>query len=291
MSVFTEVWTGELVKQLRANMDGTFLQGISDQSAIANNNVIHLVDVGVDPEVLVNNSTYPIKTQELSDGDVAISLDKFQTVATPVTDDELHAASYDKIARAREAHANAINDSKFSKAIHALAPAKEATKTPCIATTGTADGARKRITLADIIALKKRFDQQKVPTAGRRLVLCPDHVNDLLMTEQRFAEQYYNYTDGKIANLYGFEVYEFAVCPMFTTAGVKGAIGSTTGNQASVAFYAPSVFVATGDTTMYYSEAKTDPLHQRNLINFRHYFIAMPKRQEAIGAIYSAAQA
>lgn len=38
---------------------------------------------------------------------------------------------------------------------------------------------------------------------------------------------------------------------------------------------------------MYYSEAKTDPLNQRSLVNFRHYFIVLPKKKEAMGAIMS----
>lgn len=39
---------------------------------------------------------------------------------------------------------------------------------------------------------------------------------------------------------------------------------------------------------MYWSAAETDPEYQRNKVNFRHYFICMPKVADAIGAIYSA---
>lgn len=287
--VYTEVWTGELVKALRAGLEATWLDGIPDQSSIVNNDVIHLVEVGVDPDVLVNNTTYPIPLQALNDKDIAISLDKFQTKVTPITDDELYAISYDKMSRVKESHANALNDSKFQKAAHALAPQKDAAKTPVIATTGADDGnGRKRLTREDIIALKAKFDKLKIPTTGRRLVLCSDHVNDLLTLDQKFAEQYYNYTSGKIANMYGFEVYEFANNPYYTEAGVKGALSSTTGYQASFAFYTARVFKATGSTKMYYSEAATDPQNQRSLINFRHYFICMPKLADAAGAIYSA---
>ena len=288
--VLTEVWTGELVKQLRAGLTASWLDGISDQSSLVNNDVIHMVEVGIDPDVLVNNTTYPIETQALYDRDIAIQLNKFQTKATPVTDDELYALSYDKMARVREAHANAINDKKFAMAAHAIAPQRHAVKTPVLATTGEATDGRKRLTRADILSLKAAFDKLRVPTEGRRLVLCTDHVNDLLSLDQKFADQYYNYTTGKIANLFGFQVYEFANCPTFTTAGQKEALGGA-GNQASFAFYVPRIFKATGSTKMYYSEAATDPLNQRNLINFRHYFLCMPKLQEAVAAIYSAAGA
>ena len=113
--VYTEIWTGELVKVLRAGLEGTWLSGIPDQSSIVNNDVIHLVEVGVDPDVLINNKTYPIDVQALEDKDIAIKLDKFQTKATPITDDELYAISYDKTARVKEGHANSINDAKFTK--------------------------------------------------------------------------------------------------------------------------------------------------------------------------------
>ena len=100
--VYMEIWTGELVKVLRAGLEGTWLAGIPDQSSIVNNDVIHLVEVGVDPDVLINNKTYPIDVQALEDKDIAIKLDKFQTKATPITDDELYAISYDKTARVKE---------------------------------------------------------------------------------------------------------------------------------------------------------------------------------------------
>ena len=111
--VFTEIWTGELVKRLRGMLSGSWLDGITDNSSIVENDVIHLVDVGVDPEVIINQTTYPIPIQALNDQDIAVKLDKFQTKVTPITDDELYASSYDKIARVRDAHAEAINIAKF----------------------------------------------------------------------------------------------------------------------------------------------------------------------------------
>lgn len=286
--VLTEVWTGELVKALRAGLNGTWLQGVADMSSLVNNETIHMVDVGADPAVLIDNKTYPLTPQQLTDGDIAISLKKFETEPTAVTDDELYALSYDKMGRVRESHSNAMLDTQLLYAIHALAPAKNAAKAPVLATTGEADGTRKRLTRADIIALKAQFDKMKVPTAGRRLVLCTDHVNDLLMLDQKFADQYYNYTTGKIANLFGFEVYEFVNCPYYTTAGVKQAVDSKEGVQASVAFYVPRVFKATGSTKMYYSDSQTDPLNKRNLISFTQRFVCLPKKADAFGAIYSA---
>lgn len=292
--VLTEVWTGELIKALRAGDKATFLDGLPDYSQYAENDVIHMVDVGGDPDVLVNNTTYPITIQQLTDTDAVFSLDKFQTVATPITDDELFALSYDKMASVKERHAQALLEKKYAKAIHALAPDSNAAKTPVLKTTGEIEGGgatgRRMLRREDIVTLKKKFDVMQIPTEGRRLVLCPDHINDLLMQDQKFSEQYYNYTSGKIANLYGFQVYEYVNNPVYKVAGTKVNFGTAAGAnefQASVAFYEKMTFKATGTTTMYYSEAKTDPLNQRSLVNFRHYFIVLPKKKEAMAAIMS----
>ncbi len=291
--VLTEVWTGELIKSLRAFLDASWLVGVPDQSSIVNNDVIHMVDVGADPAVLVNNKTYPIDIQELEDGDKTFSLDKFQTKVVPVTDDELYARSYDKMARVKESCANALNDTKYAKAAHALCPNENTDTTPVITTTGSVDAAtgRKKMVVDDIVALKRKLDKLGVPPTQRRLVLCPDHVNDLLETEQVFKEQYnIDRNDGKVGKLYGFDIYEFGNNPTYSTDGKKNALGATpkTGEfQCSFAFYVPRVFKATGSTKMYYSAAETDPQQQRSLISYRHYFICLPKKEDAGGAIIS----
>ena len=288
--VYKEIWTGELVKYLRRGLEATWLDGIPDSSSLVGNDVIHLVDVGVDPDVLINNTTYPIPLQALDDKDISISLDKFQTKVTPITDDELYAISYDKMSRVKESHGNSINDAKFAKSAHALCAKENTEKTPVLKTTGEKDAVtgRLKIRMADLIELKRALDELGVPAAGRRLVLCSDHVNDLLGESQNFREQYnINRTDGTVGRQYGFDIYEFANNPFYTTAGKKKDIGAevATGEfQCSFAFYTQRVFKATGSTKMYWSAAENDPEYQRNKINFRHMFICMPKKADA-GAV------
>ena len=292
--VYTEIWTGELVKYLRRGLEATFLDGIPDNSSAVDKDVIHLVDVGVEPDVLINNTTYPIDLQSLEDADIPIGLDKFQTKVTPITDDELYAISYDKISSVKERHGNAINDAKFAKAAHALCAQSNTAKTPVLSTSGSTDPStgRKKITPKDIVAMKRAMDKLQVPAKGRRLVLCSDHVNDLLEADQNFKEQYNNInrTEGTVGRLYGFDIYEFANNPVYTTAGVKKSVNATPGAgefQCSFAFYTQRVFKATGSTKMYWSPAETDPEYQRNKVNFRHYFICMPKKADAGVVIYS----
>jgi hypothetical protein len=292
--LLTEVWTGHMVKAMRVSADRLgWYNKIRSFDQYAENDVIHLVHIGVDPTVLINNTTYPLAIETLADADKAISLDKYQTKPTSITDDELHAISYDKMASVIERHRDAIDAVKYKKAIHSIAPAEDGDKTPVLLTSGDAstDGTRKTITREDIIAMKSKFDAMKVPVDGRVLVLCNEHVNDLLESDQKFADQYYNYTTGKISNLYGFEVYEFQDCPYYTaTTKKKVEYGASVSGkqQASVAFYAPRMMRANGTTKAYMSEARNNPTTQANLVNFRTYSICMPMKNECIGAIVSA---
>ena len=290
--VFTEIWTGEMVKQLRVGMVAHWLEGIRDFSAkVEKNETLHMVDDGGLPEVLINNTTYPIGETKIEDGDIALSLDKFQTKKTVVTDDELYAMSYDKMGSLIERHGEALAIAQHQKAAHALAPNSQTDKTPLIATTGAKDAdGRQKLTRKDVISLKRAMDKLGIPTAGRRLVLCPDHVNDLLEEDQKFRDQYYNYQNGKLMNMYGFEVHEFDNNPYYDKNGVKKALGTeiqATDHPGSFAFYTKRVFKADGSLNMYYKEAATNPDTQQSEVNFRKYGIVLPLKMEAIGGIYS----
>jgi hypothetical protein len=295
--VLKEMWTGKVVEEFSNLEKDSFLQGIEDCSRYVSavgdeTQVIHLVYMGVSPDVLINNTTYPIPEQELGEEDIVITLDKYVTKQTPITDDELYALTYDKIATVKGKHGKSIARNKIKKAIHSLAPSGATVAMPVLLTTGADDGTgRKRLTPADLIRLKKELDDLEVPEEGRRLVLCNDHVNDILSWEQKFTDQYYNYKSGKVSDFFGFETFDYTGNPYYNpTTKAKlafGAVPAGTDRKASVFFTLERAAKAQGWTKMYYSEAKTDPARQRNMCNFRHHFIVMPTREEGRGAIIS----
>ncbi len=280
--VFTEIWTGEMIKAFRTAPEALgWMQRIRSYNQYVNQDVIHFVAIGGDPAVLVNNTTYPLAITALTDADKPISLDKFSTEATPVTKDELHASSYDKMASVQERHRDALREKIAQRGIHAIAPDQNAADIPVIRTTGASDGTRKKMTFADLVNLKRQFDKMGIPTHDRVLVLCSDHVNDLLETEQKFKEHYnINQTDGKICRMYGFDIYEYDGTPHYNmTTGEKlawGAVPTATDSRASVAFYAGRMMKAYGSTEFFHSEANKDPLYHRNLVNFEQYGICLP---------------
>lgn len=293
VGVKTEVWTGECLRAFTHK--GEFLAEVPDQSRYAENDVIHLVDLGVKPDVLINNTTYPIPVMESDDEDIKISLDKFQTKQSEISDDDLYAASYNIIAEKTADHAEALEETTGDKAAHAFAPAAHATATPIIATTGTEnESGYKALTMADIISLKKAFDANKVPKANRVLVLSSQHVADLLNTSEAFQKQYKDIQAGTVVPmLFGFKIYEHGNCPKFYLDGAAWkkrafAADAVEGDrEASFAFYAPRMFKARGTLKFYYKEASTNPDTQSNFFNYRLMFIALPKKLEGIGALVS----
>lgn len=294
--LYPEAWTGELVKAFRTAAEAVgWYNKIRSYDQYVDKDTIHMVDIGADPEVLVNNTTYPLEITNLTDGDIAVKLDKYQSKPTRVTDDELHAIGYDKMSSVVERHKDAFSETKFSRAIHSIAPAESKTATPVLLTTGESVDDRKRLTRSDIIALKKAFDKAKVPAEGRILVLCADHVADLLEQDQKFSQQYYNYESGAITRLYGFEVYEYNACPYYNATTKKklayGAVPGTSDRQSSVAFTTKRVMRADGSTKTYLLEAAQNPTTQENVFSMRTYTLCLPIKSEGLGAIVSAPKA
>lgn len=289
--LYSEIWTGETIKAFRNSAASiAWLSRIrSYDGAVANNNTINFVDLGGDPTVLVDNTTYPIGFEQLTDTPIAIGLHKYQTKATPLTDDEARGLSYDKMATIIERHREVVDEKKIAMALHALAPAENKAKTPVLLTTGASYEGRLRLTVQDIINLKEKFDKQKMPVQGRVLVLCPEHVNDLLVQDVNFANRYNNVTTGAIANMYGFDIYEYVDCPLFTVSTKKkvayGTAAATGMQTASVAFYAPLMMKATGETKAYVDEPETQM--QQWAYNVRHYFICLPFKEAGMASLVS----
>lgn len=298
---FAEAWLAR-VRQILTTQDvAPWLDGIPEldtqviemgSGEASEMNVIHIPRSVFNPNVLINNTTYPLAVVSYTDDETVVSLDKYQTEVTSISDDKVVGASYPVIDAATRPHIKAINAKKFQKAIHAIAPASNAAATPVIAATGAPRiaGGPASLTYEDLVTLKDKLDAAECPVEGRRLVLSTAHWNDLLVDRKNFGDKLVNYNTGQPAPIIaGFELYQYNGNPLFTDAGVKKAFGSVkaaTDRQASVAFYTEQIAKKTGMTKQYFADAKLSPTTQANLLNYRHYFIAMPYDARYIGAIY-----
>ena len=290
MALNREVWIDQVKEGFYP--DDSFLQKATDYSQFVDHNRLHIASAGIDPKVLVNNTTYPISVIGRDDQDNEIRLDKFETENTIVRRPEALEYSYDKLESVIGQHRSTLRASVATKAAHAYAPAEDTENTPVIITTGESITGRKRLRFADILALKERFDDVDVPLDERYLVLHPKHVSDLLLEDLKLFKDLTSIKDGEPLKFAGFGCYAFSRMPTYRMMdGVLkkvafGAAAAEGDRFASFAFYAKEGMKADGDIHMYATE--NDPKERVTIVGFDKRFVALPIRGKGIGAIVSA---
>lgn len=271
--------------------DDSFLKKTVNYSDFVENNRLHIASAGIDPSVLINNTTYPISCVSREDTDNEIRLDKFETQNTTVRRPEAIEYSYDKLESVIGQHRATLRKSVATKAAHAFAPAKDSDDTPVITTTGTAADGRKRMSFADLLTLKERFDEAEIPLSDRYIILHPKHVSDLLLEDIDLFKDLTNLKDGEPFKFAGFGCFSFPHMPRYrdnegTLEKVAfGAAALDTDRFASVAFYAKEVMRADGEIYMYALE--DDPRERATIVGFDKRFVALPIRGKGVGAIVS----
>ncbi|MDZ4212213.1 MAG: hypothetical protein U1C59_10930, partial [Methylotenera sp.] len=134
----------------------------------------------------------------------------------------------------------------------------------------------------------------KWPKGSRVLVLCPDHVEDLLRVDEVFEKQYKNLKTGEVLNLYGWDIYEYANCPVFADASgtltkkaFGAAVDATNDQSASFMFTEKRAMQFAGDIKIYNSEAQDNPETRESTLGLRQYHMCLPVKADGIGAIVS----
>ncbi|OBW40813.1 hypothetical protein AB670_02764 [Chryseobacterium sp. MOF25P] len=302
---FPEIWAKRVINNIDKNTTATFLDGIPELDAdvtminegdATEMNKIYVAVTEFDVDVLINNTTYPIAAQVYTDGTIEITLDKLQTKVVTVSDDAVKGSSYPKIDAVTKAHTNSISKAKYKKAIHSIAPADNANSNmPIILATGGVDAladpsGRLRLTYEDLVALKSAADTAGVAEDDRRLVLCENHWNDLLLDRKNFGNQLIDYVKGKPnPNIAGFELHKYGANPYYTVATkVRKPYGSVPvagDRQASIMFVKTNIAKKTGSTKQYFAQAAGDPENQTNRLNYRHYFVATKFQNRDCAAI------
>lgn len=290
MSILQQVWISQLMEKLYDN-SGHLLRSV-DMSAFVNYNTINLGDAGVDPDVLINNNTYPIATVERTDSPLTISLDRYRTKNTVVRDAEAVQLAYNKLESVIRGHRSKIAETVLAKATHAWAPAADGAYTPVFETGGVdrADGSnRKALTVKDVAKARRMFDKLKVPQAGRVLVLCPEHQEDLINADAQLFKAFANQRTGDILQLFGFDIYVSTLTATYnSTTGAKenfGAAAASTDSPSSLFYHENEVMRADGDTEMF--ARLRDPEQDGDIVGFGKRFISMPIRGKYQGSIYS----
>ncbi|MPS74006.1 MAG: hypothetical protein E2590_12800 [Chryseobacterium sp.] len=301
---YPEIWLDRVIENVSRNVAATFLEGIPEldvkvvtinEGKPTEKNKMYVAATDFEVEILINNTTYDLDVQEYDDDTIEITLDKYQSLPTGLSDDDAMGSSYSKIDTVTRAHTNGMVAKKSVKAIHSIAPAENTATTPVLLATGGAEGltdpsGRKRLTYDDLVEAKSRADKAGFGDTGiRRLVLCDDHWNDLLLDRKNFGNQLVDYAAGKPnPKIAGFELHQYAGNPTYGSDNKKkpyGAIPVSGDKTASVFFVVGAIAKKTGDTKQYYSSAANSPRTQASELSYRHYFVVVPFQNKKIGAI------
>jgi hypothetical protein len=262
--------------------DGSFLKELTPMDHMVEYNKINLAQVGADPEVLKDNSQYPIAPVKRTDNGIEIALATFDTTPTHVSHVEELETSYDKCQSVVAQHANALRTEAALSAAYNIAPSSNSAEHPVLATTGDSNGnGHKALTYKDILKLRTAFNKKNFPMHDRVLVLCPEHEEDLLNEDANRYNQIM--TTGQVA---GFKVYTFNGNVHYATNGTKSDYGVDNTQPASIAFCKSEVMRAMGTIEGEPEERWAD--YRGWLLGFQMRFVAMPFRGKAVAAIYSA---
>lgn len=262
--------------------DGSWLNELTSMDHMVEYNTINLSQIGADPNVIKDNTTWPLTPTQRTDSGIQIPLATYDTEPTHVTNVEELETAYDKCESVVRQHANALHTKACLSAAYNIAPAQNATGTPVLATTGANRGdGNKALTYNDLLKLRTAFNKANYPMQGRVILLSPEHEEDLLAED---VNRYNRIMEtGQVA---GFKVYTFNGNPTYTAAGKKNAYGTLTGQPSSVAFLNTEVMRAMGDIEGEPEKRWAD--YRGWLLGFQMRFVAMPFRSKGIAAIYSA---
>lgn len=285
MAIEKQIWISMLMEGFYPNR--SFLTRSVDMTAMVEYNKINLAEAGVAPDVLVDNTDYPIETAQRDDIPLELPLHTFDTNNTVVRNVEAMELAYDKMESVVRQHRNVLQAKTAAYAANSWAPQQKKDLTPVMATSGTGKNRQGLTPLSfdDVLAMDAWFRSQDIDPSTMVAVLNPYHLADLMAEDMKLYKEML--TGNK---LFGFDLYTFSQLPYYNaTTGQKVAFGTSaagTDTQCSLFYCANEVMRADGDIEVF--ARYKDPEQRGDLIGFQKRFTALPIRNKYQVAIYSA---
>lgn len=284
MAISKELWLNLIMEGLVP--DNSFLTHSKDLSSSVEYNKLHLAEAGVEPKVLIDNSSYPIKVTSRDDIPHELILHTFDTENTVVRSIEKKEASYDKMDSVVTGHRNSLRRQTTAYAAHAWAPQRNSETSPVFATTGsTTVRNTKAFRFEDFLRMDNIFRDFDVDPTTLVVVLSNAARADLMAEDMKLYRQIL--ADNK---LFSFKLSTTSVLPSYNrSSGEKNAFGAAIGSGNGVAclvFSSDYTFRANGNIDMFVKY--NDPQERGDVVGFQQRFTAGPITGKYIGAIYEA---
>lgn len=266
MAILTEVWARDIAEKLFPN-DSFVMNAISDDPWV-NNKKVHRPQAGALPTVERNRSVFPAVAAQRSDSDNEYDLDEFTSTPTLIRDIEEVEVSYNKRSSVLKNHIDVLN---LQIANWLMYKWSGTGASQIIRTTGTdivsnlpgATGNRKRLTLADVMAARTKFNDADIPEEGRNILIPASMYDQLLLDEADILISKDFRGDADISNgvlrkLFGFNIYTRGRNNVlrYTNAATPvvkepGAASATTDNAACLVWHKDFVARAKGGVKVY----------------------------------------
>lgn len=279
MPIEKQIWIAMLMEGFYP--DRTFLTRSVDMTAMVEYNKINLAEAGVAPDVLIDNTEFPVPTASRTDVALELPLHTFDTKNTVVRNVEEMETAYAKMESVVRQHRNTLQAKTAAYAANNWAPEEAKELTPVKTTTGSG-----KISFEDILKMDAWFRSQDIDPATLVAVLNPYHLADLQLEDMKLYKAMLESN-----KLFGFSLYTFCQLPYYNQeTGKKVAFGTAaaeTDVQCSLFYSDQEVMRADGDIEVF---AKyKDPGERGDVIGFQKRFTALPIRNKYQAVIYNKA--
>ena len=279
MPIEKQIWIAMLMEGFYPGR--TFLTRSVDMTAMVEYNKINLAEAGVAPDVLIDNTEFPVPTASRTDVALELPLHTFDTKNTVVRNVEEMETAYAKMESVVRQHRNTLQAKTAAYAANNWAPEEAKELTPVKTTTGSG-----KISFEDILKMDAWFRSQDIDPATLVAVLNPYHLADLQLEDMKLYKAMLESN-----KLFGFSLYTFSQLPYYNQeTGKKVAFGTAaaeTDVQCSLFYSDQEVMRADGDIEVF---AKyKDPGERGDVIGFQKRFTALPIRNKYQAVIYNKA--
>ncbi len=279
-----EIWIPELVEKFYP--DGSFVNEARDLDAWTDNGFLNIQEAGVDPDVLMDNQTWPISVTRREDVPHRLEMHRFDTRNTVHINSVEVEESAQKRASVIEGHRKSLSMQFARMAGQNWAPQKNGETTPVIMVDdGEASKVNKKyhaLTYDSLLQLETMANMMNMPTDGRVLLLHPYHAADL---RKQDLEMYKTFFNG--GSMFSFKIYITQMTPRYNGGtGEKVAMDaevSDTDAISSTFYFRDTVGRAKGSFDMYYR--LNDPEYRGDVIGFNMRGLALPLVNKYLGAV------
>jgi len=262
--LITRLFTSEITEALRP---GNEFWGYSIRDdAYVNNNSVELPHAGTDPTIEIDRASWPATVSQRTDSATQYLLEELSSDPTHLQFSEELIVNYAKRASIQLGHVQSLRQKMGDRALYKWAANIDSSNV--VATTGTGTRATDapgstdvvyKVNKDSILAAKLILDGDDVPMDGRKMLITPAMLGDILAIDEFTRMDAYgrsNIPNGWVGQIFGFDVMVRSRTVVFSGAdAVKDTEAATaaTDTHSAILWHPSAVRTAVGAVKVFIS--------------------------------------